>query len=74
MNEIACMYCSVFPKIKSVKHVMIGEAFLALFDSCGMYSHVENTVFLVSVSLAHKIKEVPTVLSSQVRGLWPLFY
>ena len=33
-----------------------GEAFLALFDSCGMYSHVENTVFLVSVSLAHKIK------------------
>ena len=36
---------------------MIGEVLLELFDSSGMRSHVENTVFLVNVSLAHTMNK-----------------
>ena len=38
--------CSAFSSQNqvSVKHVMIGEALVALYDSCGMCSLVENTM------------------------------
>ena len=36
---------------------MIGEAFPGLSDFCGMYFYVENTCFLVSGSMARKIKK-----------------
>ena len=38
--------CSAFSSQNqvSIKNVMIGEALVALYDSCGMCSHVKNTM------------------------------
>ena len=37
---------------------MIVIAFPGLFDSCGIYFYVENTGFLVSGSMARKMKNM----------------
>ena len=46
---------------------MIGEAFPGLFDSCGIYFYVENAGFLVSGSLAHRIKKYAKVSASSLQ-------
>ena len=42
----------------SGKHVVIGEAFPRLSDSCGICFYVKNTGFLVRGSMARKMRNM----------------